>query len=343
VQVPSVEVMANPSAQYVATATLKQNDAVRVVSAENGWVKIMPPAGAHSWINDLFIRPADESVPLRFPALAVVLGESVPVHIGSSLSREPLELFQVRLQRGAVVELLGPKVVVGGATWWQIAPVTGEVRYVPATALDAATAPVPTTVAPTTVPATPTPGTDAPLPDLWLQADRAEQAGDLVAAERLFTQLANELSAANRDYTLRLRCYNRIQLLRERLKPTTTSTIAARPTSPPAVPAAVPTPATRTPGTLTSYPAPGQSAPSQTTPTAASQAGWLRRCGFPIDGVTAYVLENTTGQLRLYCVAQPGVDLEAYVNRPVELTGMSNYRGDIRGQLMSVAQVKWLR
>ncbi|VTS06517.1 hypothetical protein [Tuwongella immobilis] len=75
-----------------------------------------------------------------------------------------------------------------------------------------------------------------------------------------------------------------------------------------------------------------------------SGEGLLRRCGFSIDGRAAYVLESYDARYRLYVTAQPGVNLESYLNREVELIGSVSYRGDIRGgNFMSVSRVNLVR
>ncbi len=52
------------------------------------------------------------------------------------------------------------------------------------------------------------------------------------------------------------------------------------------------------------------------------------------------MLEGSGRSLMLYVTAQPGIDLECYVNRKVELFGPSIYRGDLRSNYMGVVRVQ---
>jgi hypothetical protein len=54
-------------------------------------------------------------------------------------------------------------------------------------------------------------------------------------------------------------------------------------------------------------------------------AGVLFRASFQIDGKQAYRLTNNQNQHVCYIVAQPGFNLEPYVNRYVNLYGKAGY------------------
>jgi hypothetical protein len=62
----------------------------------------------------------------------------------------------------------------------------------------------------------------------------------------------------------------------------------------------------------------------------------LRVSGRFIDGKTTYVLETAYGQALMYVTALPGVDLDPYLGRMVELNGPLVYRGDVRANYMTV-------
>jgi hypothetical protein len=70
-----------------------------------------------------------------------------------------------------------------------------------------------------------------------------------------------------------------------------------------------------------------------------SGGGWLRRAARLVDNKPAFVLESNQGVPRLYVTAQAGVNLEAYVNRDVNLYGWMVYRGDLRTNYMIVSHV----
>ena len=68
--------------------------------------------------------------------------------------------------------------------------------------------------------------------------------------------------------------------------------------------------------------------------------GLLRHSAVPIDGRPTYVLESTQAQVIAYLTAQPGVELERYVNQNVELLGQMVPRTDVSGKFMSVIRVR---
>ncbi len=70
-----------------------------------------------------------------------------------------------------------------------------------------------------------------------------------------------------------------------------------------------------------------------------SGPGSLRRASRLIDGRRAYFLESSQGQVILYATEQPGVNMEPYVDRHVELLGQVIPRGDVRPLYLSVSRV----
>jgi hypothetical protein len=62
-----------------------------------------------------------------------------------------------------------------------------------------------------------------------------------------------------------------------------------------------------------------------------------------VDGKPTYVLESSAGTVHLYVTAQPGVNLEQYVNRNVNLYGPMTYYGPVKSNYMVVQQVQPLQ
>jgi hypothetical protein len=98
------------------------------------------------------------------------------------------------------------------------------------------------------------------------------------------------------------------------------------------------------PYTYAPVPPAGQTPPVTSTANSAGNCqwsgwGWLRRAPFFVDNKQAYVLENSQGMPRLYVTAQPGVNMESYVNRTVNLYGKMMYRGDLRTNYMTACQL----
>jgi SH3-like domain-containing protein len=372
VVVPEVEVRSGPSndPKMYPTSKLRQGDRVTVVELrEDGWLGIKPPAGSFSWINDRDVHKDSSGL------TAVVMGEDVPVLLGSELVNErPTVEAKKRLKRGAQIVLLkGTEVVAEDGRWLPIAPTEGELRYVPTSALAPAAA-VHSSIShvQTGNPSDPLAANAAPFPQanedpLWQQALREEFAGNHAEAERLYAQLARQTP----DHDLQIRCYNRIHFLRQgqhvaaspghhpaghAAYPTDPNRLA--PTPAPPIPQPLPGKATSqytyfrederprgTPvpiGQPTSVPVVSQPSPNPTANLQSTGRGTLRRASIFIDQKPAYAFEFTPGQF-WYVTAQPGLNLDLYLNRPVDLTGTVIYRGDLKRNYMVVHRVSLLQ
>jgi hypothetical protein len=267
---------------------------------------------------------------------AIVLADGAPIYLGSADSQKPLPIkLSQTLRRGTIVRIVGEKVMDGTDEWWRIQPAPTEVRYVARDALNPPQSSTVVAASPGTASQTTTTGNAAVNP-LWAQAEQAERAGDLNKAELLYRQLYYQMAQPGGDHDLANRCYNRIDQLTRRRSQVATwparqpapgvlvgSSRPVAPTAPP--PAAAPAPIADG-GTITSGP------------------GWLRRSGVQIDGRTAFVLEDNRGQLRYYLLAQPGLNLEMFVNRPVEVFGPMVQRSELAGGgYLSVNRLHLLR
>ena len=71
----------------------------------------------------------------------------------------------------------------------------------------------------------------------------------------------------------------------------------------------------------------------------ASGPGRLRIAGRNIDCCRAYALEDSRGMLLMYVTAEPGLDLEPFVHRNIDLCGYLVYRGDLRCNYMRAVRV----
>jgi MraZ protein len=74
-----------------------------------------------------------------------------------------------------------------------------------------------------------------------------------------------------------------------------------------------------------------------------SDPGRLRRAGFFVDGKQAFAFECRSGEeqhgMLLYVTAEPGLNLEPYVNRTVRLMGSVVFHGELRSNYMKATQV----
>ncbi|HEY8503776.1 MAG TPA: SH3 domain-containing protein [Gemmataceae bacterium] len=340
---PGVELRSGPSPRYPAAGRLRPGQRVVVHHEENGWLAVLPPEGSVSWVNHRHLGELD---PSGGPQNVPLLADRVEVRVGSGPDAPPLPVKQVTLPRGTIVEVLGPRAVAENSVWYAITPPVGEYRYVPREAVSPESSPpapagevflasarrAPAGYAgeePSAAPGPPGPARASDHP-LWVRAEEAERRGDRAAAEESYRRLMEELRRGGGDHDLLLLCSNRLHRLRQGADAPGGGRAPALLRPPP--PAAGPGPAPAYTAAATSV-----------ARLRASGPGVLRRSGFYIDGRPAYVLEADQGG-RLYVTAQPGVNLEPYVHRRVELYGPVVYRGDIRGgNYMSVARVTWIR
>jgi hypothetical protein len=327
-----VPMRAGPSDAYAITGTLAPGQRVRVLGEQDGRLRIAPPQGSFSWIQDRFLQFHDEKPGVR--RTAHVLADNVPVHVGSEQQAGPLPVLQVRLPRGSQVVLLGDSIKHDGDLWWKIEPPVQEVRYIPREAI--ALAPLAQQASGQSSQPPPIPKNFDPY-HVWRVAQEAERTGNVAQAIASYTELAQAYDRPGGDAAFASRCYERIRQLRQLAGAT------------PAV-GVQPAGAEKglTPATLTSTSGqgqgqgPGQGQSGVVSPGAGSARGsgpgWLRRCGFLIDGQKAYALEQTPGNSRVYVTPAPGVNLEPYLNRLVELFGPMQIRPDLPGGAYMVAQ-----
>ncbi len=200
-----VDVRCQPGEKVYATSKLRKGDRVRVLREEAGdWLAIEPPRGSFSWINNRLIQ--------RYGSLARVTTDTAPVLVGSSVSKEAPSVEQVRLERGTQVIILGNSMLADdGSTWWPIKPPAREARFIPKSAVVEVPAVVqpkigPPPVASTTVAA-------APTHPLWVRAEQAVNAGNIVDAIYCYEKLYSEVVAT--DHDLAMRAVNRANALRE--------------------------------------------------------------------------------------------------------------------------------
>ncbi len=317
---PVAQVRGGPSEIFEPVGQLRQGDRVHVVSEKDGFYAITPPAGSSSWIMDRAIsygKPPANGQPFN----AYVQLDDVRVRLGSPTSPRPLPVETVPVKRGTIIRVIGDRTLAEGTEWWRIQPPPAEVRYV---ARDALSTPSSASTVVAKAPANGTgspaaPGTDS----LWAQAEQAERAGDYDLAITRYRQLADEMAKPGGSHTVATRCMNRIDEL-TRLR-------AQRATWP----ARQPAPGVLVSGSARPNPVPvappaaaGAASPGGTV---TSGPGWLRRTGVTIEGRPAYVLEDSRGQPRYYLLAQQGLNLETFVNRPVEVFGPMVQRPDLAG------------
>ena len=71
-----------------------------------------------------------------------------------------------------------------------------------------------------------------------------------------------------------------------------------------------------------------------------SGPGWLQVSGRSAEGRKTYVMVSDKGVPFYYATNQPGVNLELYLKRRVELFGQAIYNGDLRANYMRVSRIE---
>lgn len=383
---PEVLVRSGPSPEFYPTGKLHQGDKVRVLrEVTTGWLAIEPPLGSFSWIDKRFVEQTGANT-------AVVSAPEAPILVGSCHVNAKPSVSRISVKKGTQLTVYGRTIQTWEGAWVSIFPVPAEVRYIPAEAIRPSSAPTQyAAAAPEPIKAStsasgfdasrPTSPALAPVPiananpsvsispgapsRLWLQAEEAERAGNLVRAKELFEELAQQVKST--DYDLCLRCLNRVQALQDRRPTGFTASPAGLPA--PANPSTavapnrlVPTPTgsralSPAPQALSEYcyvrdsgytaklSPPVPSAPSPPAPSGQwSDPGRLRKTAMILDGRPLFCLQPLDPNKRhLYVTAGPNLNLEPYIERTVYLYGPMVYRGELRTNHVTALQVSPVR
>ncbi len=330
---------AGPSDSFPETAALPRGATLVVDHEEpNGWLAVQDPPGAGhslSWVRTTYID-FDKTKP---PPQRVVVSDGTTLAVGRMGLAEPLKVQRTPVPGGTVLRVIGPEVEFEGKLWRPVEPPAGDFRYVPKAAVTAVraenssftvrdTIPPPADLpasggrqppdglphqgadAPRSPARTPEPAKPAVDHPLWARADAAERDGRLDDAEKLLFQLAKAMNETGGNHDVANRCYTRIHTLREKKR-------AAAPPPPP--PPAAARPPAADAGSLPKEERPQRSGP-----------GRLVRSALALDGRKTYALEPNPGVAVVYVVAGPGVDLERWVNRRVEVTGAVQKHRDVQ-------------
>lgn len=314
------EVRGGQSTIYPITGRLSVGGRIRVKREENGWLAISPPAGSSSWVMERFL---DQQPAVGRPVICTIVGDesaTIPVLLGSADQPGPLAHQVATVKRGTMVVVLGDRATSDAlgekTTYWRIQPTANEVRWISKDATQS-----PTTNFAPAPPANTARAFGKPTPELWTLAEQAERNGNSSLAAVYYRQLASQQSLPGGDYGLAAQATARADALMRR---------QATPTSRPSYSSPAPTT--------------GGNGPWASGTTYTSGPGYLRRVAFLIDNQPTFALEDERGFPRMYVVAQPGLSLDPFVNRKVNLFGSMVNRQDmtIRGY-MSVKTLHLLR
>lgn len=362
---PEVTLRAGPSDQFPDTGTLKKGATLTVEKeAGNGWLEVSA-YGSVSWVTTQFIEdPAPEKAAPK--NVFVHGEGEVTLAAGKIGVDQPLDIRRVKVPNGTTLLVLGPKVTFNGKTWYMVQSPPGDVRYLPKSAvqlekpatnnftvrINETLTPLPAGASPSTS-ATPaggttatntgsgvTPATGDPTSKptvnhpLWAQAEAAERENRLADAVDLYFKLANEMQRPNGDYDLVNLCFTRVHAIRAKQRGTGSSGTGA-PTSTPNVlkppvrdeVGARPV-AKEDRGVKAGVPEALPPAANEKDDRAEWQTGTLRRSNLTPDGPNRqlYMLEAPQGLVKMYVTAGPGVDLDRYLGKRVNVLGSTTSR-----------------
>ncbi len=347
VTLATVQVWCGPSTAngLYPTNVLRQGDRVQVErELESGWLVIRPPAGSFSWINNRFVK----SVSPNYANYVITYdGHDVPVLIGSSLKMDRPTKIGVRLPRGAQVRVVGRLMTDEEGTWLPIEPPEGEVRYLRKEAVAKPGSSAQTTSAAKSPVQTPDADT------LWRDAQKADNAGRLADAIRLYRLAGDANLTVNPERADE--AYRRAHWI-EQANSSTNSPGGAyyypdgpsRQQSASASPFMLPV---NPVGTNAIQPISGATVGGTTGQLVSTRAistpgpevsyakGRLQHA-HKFEENRRYHLLDEKGHPVLSVRAGPGVDLSSYEDKTIELWGQVTYVPEIRNYLMTVTSVR---
>jgi hypothetical protein len=329
VDIDGVEVRAGHALAYPAVGQLRKGDVVIVVrEEETGFLAIQPPPGSVSWIRQIHLGKVEPGE--NGKANVPVAVEAAEVMAGTDSSGKPTNRVTVRLPKGTIVETVGPALRVDNASWLPITPPEGDLRWIPKSALRAASL---TALAPPppyrpeapafTVSegskgdaiARPAVGT---LPKvltehrLWADASAAEKGGEYARARSLYARIYQDLWDRRAERDAIVICYNRYTRCDEMVK--------------------------RGDGAAER---PGADAPRPAGSGKWSTPGFLQELQKVfVDGQQVYSLQDDRGNVIYYVTAGAGVNLKNYGGKRVQLYGVVAQRAELYRPHMAVERVE---
>lgn len=356
VVVPQVDVRSGPSDAFYPTSRLRSGDRVTLISdapQNRTYLAIKPPADSFSWIRR-------NSIAITSGQKAIVQQDDTPIRVGSRLDGRPPIVEWFKLAKGTQVTLMNlPGATDDQGPWVPIYSVAKEVRFIPMSAVkkvDTGTAAAPPlnqgfAPMPSGTPATTTANSwSSAIATAPTQSQQPTEPAAPASGARLIpgnppVYSQGSYCVPQTTWACPPQTWNGAPAP---TRPTSQYTYAADgqvrvAQAPPQAPAP--------------YQAPPQSAPAAYRPPATQPAppvyqaaapaateqmvgpGWLRKAGRMLEERPTYVLETTQGYPLIYVHAAPGLNLDPFIGKRVNLAGPVYYRGDLRTWYITVNSV----
>lgn len=329
IAVAEAELRAGPSndPKLYTTNRLRQGETVTVVEERSdGWLGVRPPAGSFSWVNARHLRQVTPTLPNWVVAAPALTRVSVMVGSSSDLAVRP-SVESAVLQRGAQVRAVGAEAGHDDQKWLPIEPPEMERRYLRREAIGGASLSAPASPPGRGSAATAVGASGNPL-GRWNEAVAMELSGNWTEAIRLYSLMAQDFGDSQPN--MATQASNRAMALREGLR------CPGYRVGPPESPCLTVLPApSQGPGVQLAQPVmpSGSPVPGQMMSSYGYSGGVLRRSGRSVDDRRAYLLERDN-RIVGYVVPVPSLNLEPFLNHPVTLTGATEYRGEVRANVL---------
>lgn len=367
-----VEVRSGPGWHYYVTQRLPRGSRVEVYRHDpGGWLAIRPPRESFSWVAARHVRLTDD------PHVAEIVQDATVAWIGATQGTVPQHKWQVRLDRGELVEVLGEQTLAigpGFATekYCKVAPPAGEFRWIHQRQINGAAA-VPVRTPPTVQPVAGTAQTDHPQPpptataaaatrsatsgdvvqqlaslrvDLSLLVTQPIERWDLQTLDRRAAELAQAAqgTSAEQEVQAVLARIAEFETLRRRHEtaqhgsvPTLDDDIAVHGVSV----APQPTEASSTPGAIVPVGTGVGTTNEDIAPDGSlpEAAGWLMPVHSTRRSAPPFALLDDDGRVAAYVTPSPGLNLRRYVKQRVAVVGQQRYETELRAALITAERV----
>lgn len=132
----TADIHSGPGAVHYRTDRLSSGKVVEVYREDpDGWLAIRPPLGSFSLIRAGEVAATDE------PGIARVISDDVKAWVGTRLQSPTTPLWQIKLRRDELVEVIGDQYVKDAdgnrEKWLRIAPPAGEFRWIRESSVEA--------------------------------------------------------------------------------------------------------------------------------------------------------------------------------------------------------------